>query len=66
MSIFYLEMRRLDLFCRLYALLVVVADEGETDGAVVYKNPHCAAWKVKSGHGPIDGESDDSMSHYCC
>ena len=39
-------MRKLDLFCRLYALLVV-ADEGGENGAV-YKNPHCAAWKVST------------------
>ena len=58
MSIFNLEMRRLDLFCRLYALLVV-ADDGESEESVVYKNPHCAAWKVEFGHSPIDGESDD-------
>ena len=48
-------MRRLDLFCRLYALLVVAADGEAEEGVVVYKNPHCAAWKVESGHGPIYG-----------
>ena len=39
-------MRRLDLFFRLYALLVVAGAEGDSDG-ILYKNPHCAAWNVE-------------------
>ena len=40
-------MRKLDLFCRLYALLVVADEEtAEGESSDVYKNPHCAAWKV--------------------